>query len=95
MDATSAVACGALAGMTMWAVVLPIDVAKTRIQTAWPGSPEDVGLLSQLRVLYKERLLYAGLTPTLVRAAPANAAQWLTWELCMQEWDKWRRRREP
>lgn len=27
------------------------------------------------------RTLYAGLTPTLVRAFPANAAQWLAWEL--------------
>ena len=27
------------------------------------------------------KALYAGLTPTLVRAFPANAAQWLAWEL--------------
>ena len=27
------------------------------------------------------RTLYAGLTPTLIRAFPANAAQWLAWEL--------------
>ncbi len=25
--------------------------------------------------------MYAGLTPTLIRAFPANAAQWLAWEL--------------
>ncbi len=27
------------------------------------------------------RTMYAGLTPTLIRAFPANAAQWLAWEL--------------
>lgn len=30
------------------------------------------------------RGLYAGLTPTLVRAFPANACQWLAWELFMR-----------
>lgn len=92
-NAGSAVACGAAAGMTMWAVILPIDVAKTRIQTAWPGSAHDVGVWRQLRLLRREggvRRLYAGLTPTLARAAPANAAQWLTWELCMQQWQQWK-----
>lgn len=77
-DAGSAILCGAASGMLMWATVLPLDVAKTRIQTAWPGSEHDVGILKQLRRLYKEggrRSLYAGLTPTLVRAAPANAMQ--------------------
>lgn len=28
--------------------------------------------------------MYAGLSPTLARAFPANAAQWLAWELCLQ-----------
>ena len=71
-DATSAITCGAAAGMCMWAVVLPLDVAKTRIQTAWPGSREDVGILQQLRTLYREggrRRLYAGLAPTMVLGA--------------------------
>jgi hypothetical protein len=92
-NAGSAVACGAAAGMLMWTAILPIDVAKTRIQTAWPGSAHDVGILQQLRLLHCEggvRRLYAGLTPTLLRAAPANAAQWLTWELCMQQWHRWK-----
>lgn len=144
-DATSAVVCGGLAGMVMWVVVLPLDTAKTRIQTAYPGSAADVGVLRQLGTLRREgerkgtrrtavvrgaasaecltrrRLcsmhnpaamkspnhhsrvppplpcvsaggfgaLYAGLTPTLVRAFPANAAQWLAWELCMQQARSW------
>ena len=31
------------------------------------------------------RALYAGLSPTMVRAFPANAAQWLAWELAQQQ----------
>lgn len=92
-DAASAITAGAVAGMVMWTVVLPIDVAKTRIQTAWPGSKHDVGMSRNLVALYREggyRRLYAGLVPTLIRAAPANAAQWLTWEITMQQWHKWK-----
>ena len=92
-DAGAAIACGALAGMAMWLVVLPIDVAKTRKQTAWPGGPHDVSLARNLALLWREggaAALWTGLAPTMIRAAPANAAQWLTWELLMQEW---RRRR--
>jgi hypothetical protein len=167
----------------MWAAVLPIDVAKTRLQTARPGSDWDVGLrrhwalvgcvrgdapsrssrkpqrLAGLHLGYEIILdlgfsiswcrsrtavtsheaakdpghtvamtfprgggwlpavrypaaaatrpnrpprlrvshvpsqllreggvasLYAGLTPTLIRAYPANACQWLAWELVMR-----------
>lgn len=35
-DSASAVTCGGLAGMFMWACILPLDVAKTRIQVASP-----------------------------------------------------------
>lgn len=93
VDGASAATCGAAAGMVMWAAVLPLDSAKTRIQTAWPGSPRDVGVMAALRAIYREggrRALYAGLTPTLVRAAPANAAQWLTWEFLVREWEAWK-----
>jgi len=65
------------------AQVLPLDVAKTRRQTAGPGSLYDVGMARNLQLLHREggrRALYAGLTPTLLRAFPANACQWLAWE---------------
>ena len=137
-DSASAVVCGGLAGMVMWAAVLPLDVAKTRIQTAYPGSYQDVGVARQLHMVYREggrqlpglvrqlgglepwesttqpalcllatmpshphpptpthllaggiQALYAGLSPTLARAFPANAAQWLAWELCMQQMQQW------
>jgi hypothetical protein len=72
----------------MWFIVLPLDVAKTRLQTSGPGSAWDVGVLRHLRLLWQEgrlRALYSGLTPTLVRAFPANAFQWVAWELAMQQ----------
>jgi hypothetical protein len=73
--------------MGMWACVLPLDVAKTRLQTAGPGSPWDVGVSRHLVMLWQEgrlKALFAGLSPTLVRAFPANACQWVAWELAMQ-----------
>ncbi len=53
-DAASSIVCGGLAGTVMWATVLPIDVAKTRIQTATPGSPRDVGVLRNLTMMHRE-----------------------------------------
>jgi len=34
--------------------VLPIDAAKTRLQTATPGSPRDVGIVQNIRMMYRE-----------------------------------------
>jgi hypothetical protein len=68
----------------MWATVLPIDVAKTRIQIAHKGTTNDVGLLKMLVQMWKQgrhRTYWSGLGPTLCRAFPANAAQWLVWEM--------------
>lgn len=50
-DASSSIACGGAAGVVMWAAVLPIDVAKTRLQTATPGSAWDVGIAAHLRTV--------------------------------------------
>eukprot|EP00882_Tetradesmus_deserticola_P016494 GHRQ01017623.1.p5 GENE.GHRQ01017623.1~~GHRQ01017623.1.p5 ORF type:complete len:107 (+),score=40.28 GHRQ01017623.1:144-464(+) len=72
----------------MWTTVLPLDVAKTRIQTAQPGTAWDTGVVQQLRMLWREggrRSLWAGLAPTVVRAFPANACQWLAWEVAMRQ----------
>jgi hypothetical protein len=72
----------------MWGTILPLDVAKSRIQVARPGGPWDVGVAAHLRMLWAEggaRALWSGLTPTLVRAFPANAAQWLAYELVLQQ----------
>ena len=87
-DAAAAIACGAGAGAAMWGAVLPIDAVKTAIQAAPPGS-RRAGLAETAGALMRAggggvRPLYAGLGPTLCRAAPANAAQWLAWELAVR-----------
>jgi hypothetical protein len=71
--------------MILWTCVLPLDAAKTRIQVARPGTPFDTSIARQLAAMYREggiARLYFGLRPTLLRAFPANAAQWLAWECC-------------
>ncbi|CAL5229862.1 g13273 [Coccomyxa viridis] len=90
-DAASSMICGGAAGTIMWATVLPIDAAKTRLQTATPGSPRDVGVIRNLQMMYREGglgTLYAGIRPTLIRAFPANAAQWLAWEIAMRAYHR-------
>ncbi len=67
-------------------LVFPVDAAKTCIQTTRPGSVDDVGLVRQLRGMWGRggvRVMYGGLAPTLLRAFPANACQWLAWEATM------------
>lgn len=74
---------GGLSGMAFWAVVLPLDVAKTVIQTA-PNSKTSRNLFRTLYSIYSRvglRGCYAGLGPTVARAFPANAAAIVTWEL--------------
>ena len=80
----SAVMCGGLAGMVYWAVVLPIDTAKTRLQVATPCGIKDMGLIAHMREVYAQRGLrhglYAGAGPVMLRAFVANAVQWAAWE---------------
>ncbi|XP_015056435.1 mitochondrial arginine transporter BAC1-like [Solanum pennellii] len=74
---------GGLGGIACWSAVLPLDVAKTIIQT----TPEKNHTRNPFRVLksiYARsglRGCYMGLGPTIVRAFPANAAAIVTWEL--------------
>ena len=80
------VLAGGVAGCVMWGTVLPIDVAKTRIQLARKGDPDDAGVLRVLRRMWRQggrHTLWAGLRPTLLRAFPANAAQWFVWEMAV------------
>ncbi|KAA3478015.1 mitochondrial arginine transporter BAC1-like [Gossypium australe] len=78
-----------------WSAVLPLDVAKTVIQTAPDKSCQrnpfqvlnSVTRSDSLIIIYRRagvRGCYAGLGPTIVRAFPANAAAIVTWELAMK-----------
>ncbi|MBA0810987.1 hypothetical protein Gohar_002927, partial [Gossypium harknessii] len=77
---------GGLGGVAFWSAVLPLDVAKTVIQTA-PDKSCQRNPFQVLNSTYRRtgvRGCYAGLGPTIVRAFPANAAAIVTWELAMK-----------
>ncbi|CAO2823875.1 unnamed protein product [Amaranthus hypochondriacus] len=77
---------GGLGGVAFWSAVLPLDVAKTMIQTT-PDPNYTRNPLRVLNMVYKQaglRGCYAGLGPTIVRAFPANAAAIVTWEFAMK-----------
>ncbi|KXS17500.1 mitochondrial carrier [Gonapodya prolifera JEL478] len=75
------VLAGGFAGVVGWATTYPMDVVKTRIQSGLlpDGSASESrnGVMSVIRTIYQReglRAFFAGLSPTLVRAVPVNAA---------------------
>lgn len=79
------VMAGGFAGMCNWAVAIPFDVVKTRIQTA-EGAEAAKGIVQHTReMMAKEGLgsLYKGAAPAMLRAFPANAACFLGMELSL------------
>ncbi|KAG9439201.1 hypothetical protein H6P81_019366 [Aristolochia fimbriata] len=80
---------GGLSGIAFWFAVLPLDVAKTVIQTS-PTTEITTDPFRTLISIYKSvglKRCYAGLGPTLLRAFPANAAAIVTWELAAKVLD--------
>lgn len=70
---------GGLAGMANWAVAIPADVVKSRLQA---GHGKE-GAFTILRRMLKEEgagSLFRGLGPVMLRAFPANAACFLGME---------------
>ena len=71
--------CGAMAGVTFWTGIFPMDVVKSRIQ----ARGEKGSVLKVARGVYGElgiRGFYNGLTPALLRAFPSTAALLATYE---------------
>ena len=72
---SSTLFAGGMAGVCNWIVAIPMDVIKSRWQTAAPGtytSPSHV--LRQLLATEGPSALAKGIGPALLRAFPANAA---------------------
>lgn len=72
---------GGMSGVMNWIVAIPMDVVKSRWQTAQPGTYS--GPPHVLRVLLETegpQALFRGLGPALMRAFPANAACLLGFE---------------
>lgn len=75
---------GGSAGIANWAVGMPADVIKSRLQTApegtYPNGARDV--LKELLLREGPLGFYKGITPVILRAFPANAACFIGFELC-------------
>jgi solute carrier family 25 carnitine/acylcarnitine transporter 20/29 len=73
---------GGLAGMAAWAVIYPIDVVKTRWQTAPTNTYNSlVDCLRQSVHREGYRFMVKGMGATLARAAPQHAVTFYTYEL--------------
>lgn len=93
------IAAGALGGCTYWGIMYPMDTVKSAMQiiqtgAVSPGTPRSrpPAFLDTLALIYRSgglRGLYSGLLPTLVRAAPANAAVFLVYEHSIQAMAHW------
>ncbi|BET01944.1 unnamed protein product [Nesidiocoris tenuis] len=72
-------AAGAVGGVSLWLVIFPADLVKSRIQV---NSLEGTFVSNVMVVVRNEGVLalYNGLTPTLVRTVPATAVLFLTYE---------------
>ncbi|KAH9261705.1 hypothetical protein BASA81_000361 [Batrachochytrium salamandrivorans] len=73
---------GSLAGMCYWAFPFPFDTAKSLLQT--DARYRGMNIISVLSLVWNEqglRGLYKGLPVTLVRAAPAHALIFFSFEL--------------
>ncbi|KAJ2710752.1 Mitochondrial carrier protein ymc2 [Coemansia spiralis] len=81
-------AYGAAAGFAMWLTSYPIDIVKSKMQTDGFGSARAFrGPLDCARqILHREgvRGFFHGITPCLLRAAPANAATFIAFEMALR-----------
>lgn len=86
IDVGVGIVSGGFAGIVFWSSVLPLDVAKTIIQTS-PDKNHTRNPFRILELIYRRSGVggcYTGLGPTIARAFPANAAAIVTWELAMK-----------
>ncbi|XP_034698229.1 mitochondrial arginine transporter BAC1 isoform X1 [Vitis riparia] len=86
IDVGIGIVTGGLGGVAFWSAVLPLDVAKTIIQTASDKSStkNPFWILNSIYRRAGLRGCYTGLGPTIARAFPANAAAIVTWELAIK-----------
>lgn len=79
---------GALSGTILWLSVYPIDVIKSVIQTDNLQNPKHKNSMIRVaRYLYSQHGIssfFKGFVPTMMRAAPANAATFVSFELTMR-----------
>jgi hypothetical protein len=81
---------GGFAGMMGWIMAMPFDVPKTNVQSRWDTRVVGSYFPELFRIARERGVggLYAGLSPTLIRAFPANAALFLGVEMGKRFFDK-------
>lgn len=79
-DSAVYVVAGGLAGQIAWAVGLPLDIVKTRIQVSHENPPRMREVIADVYRTAGVRGFYRGVEATLIRAFPANAALFLAYE---------------
>ena len=70
---------GGVAGVTLWTIIFPADVVKSRLQVTGDTTP----MVVMMRQIYKHEglmALYNGLGPTVIRTFPATGALFLMYE---------------
>ncbi|KAJ1799279.1 Mitochondrial carrier protein ymc2 [Coemansia sp. RSA 2399] len=80
---------GAAAGFAMWLTSYPIDVVKSKLQTDGfsADSRKYGGSIDCVRKIMKQegvKGFFRGITPCILRAAPANAATFVGFEMAMR-----------
>jgi solute carrier family 25 carnitine/acylcarnitine transporter 20/29 len=80
---------GGLAGISYWFSCYPVDLIKAKMMVAAANSPHNsttLGPIATAKNIYHTvgwRGFFVGFTPCLIRAFPANAAAFCTFELVM------------
>ncbi|GAV53397.1 hypothetical protein ZYGR_0AI06810 [Zygosaccharomyces rouxii] len=79
---------GAISGTSLWLMVFPMDVIKSVMQTDTLDNPRfGKNVVAVARNMYKQsgiKSFFRGFGPIMVRAAPANAATFATFEMTMR-----------
>eukprot|EP00698_Gefionella_okellyi_P006760 TRINITY_DN161_c0_g1_i1.p2 TRINITY_DN161_c0_g1~~TRINITY_DN161_c0_g1_i1.p2 ORF type:complete len:275 (+),score=58.61 TRINITY_DN161_c0_g1_i1:97-825(+) len=80
---------GGLGGVSAWICLFPVDLVKSRVQTHEHGNgfgpaPKAMDVIRDVIRKHGVRGLYHGLTASLIRAFPADAAAFLGYEYAMK-----------
>ncbi|GAB5353272.1 hypothetical protein AAMO2058_000023000 [Amorphochlora amoebiformis] len=76
---------GGIAGVVGWAVVFPIDVVKSRMQTSHRKDPSMVRVFRKIWLTDGPFAFYRGVSAALLRAFPANAGLFLGYEMAQRK----------
>jgi len=84
LSPVASLVAGACAGTSFWLSCYPIDVIKSKMQTApVDGTSPYKGYAHCIKTIYQQegwRAFFRGLSPCLIRSVPANAAAFFTFE---------------